>query len=208
MTIENDCSKFIQKCHKCKIYGDLIKVSPIELNATTSPWPFTAWGMDVIGTIEPAASNKHHFIFVAIDDFTKWVEAASYALVTKKVVADFVCNNIICQFSIPESIITHNVSNLNSHLMKEMCAQFQITHRNSTAYQPQMNGAMEAANKNNKKILRKMIDNYKDWHEQFPYALLEYRNTARISTGVTPQRISCRRMVARLTQCEKYMMFL
>ncbi|XP_059290367.1 uncharacterized protein LOC132043917 [Lycium ferocissimum] len=153
MTIESDCSKFVQKCHKCQIHGDLIKVPPTELNAMTSPWPFTAWGMDVIGPIEPAASNKHHFILVAIDYFTMWVEVASYASVTKKVVADFVCNNIICRFGIPESIITDNGANLNNHLMKEMCAQFRITHRNSTAYRPQMNGAVEAANKKIKKIL-------------------------------------------------------
>ncbi|XP_059295480.1 uncharacterized protein LOC132048811 [Lycium ferocissimum] len=119
MTMENDCSKFVQKCHKCQIHGDLIKVPPIELNAMTSPWPFAAWGMDVIGPIEPVASNKHRFILVAIDYFTKWVEATSYSSVTKKVVTDFVRNNIICRFSIPESIITDNGANLNSHLNKK-----------------------------------------------------------------------------------------
>ncbi|XP_059310216.1 uncharacterized protein LOC132061404 [Lycium ferocissimum] len=31
-----------------------------------------------------------------------------------------------------------------------------------------------------------MIDNYKDWHEQLPYALLGYRTMARTSTGATP----------------------
>ncbi|XP_070042997.1 uncharacterized protein [Nicotiana tomentosiformis] len=46
--------------------------------------------MDVIGPIESTASNGHRFILVAIDYFTKWVEAASYKVVTKKVVADFV----------------------------------------------------------------------------------------------------------------------
>ncbi|XP_059285632.1 uncharacterized protein LOC132039106 [Lycium ferocissimum] len=49
-----------------------------------------------------------------------------------------------------------------------------------------MNGVVEAANKNIKKILRKMIDNYKDWHEKLPYALLGYRTTVRTSTGATP----------------------
>ncbi|XP_059281020.1 uncharacterized protein LOC132034653 [Lycium ferocissimum] len=132
--MENDCSKFIQKCHKCQIHRDLIKVPLIVLNDMTSPWPFVAWGTDVIGPIEPVASNKHRFILVAIDYFTKWVEAASYASLTKKVVADFVHNNTICQFGIPESIITDNGANLNSRLMKEIYAQFQITHRNSTAY--------------------------------------------------------------------------
>ncbi|XP_059311478.1 uncharacterized protein LOC132063062 [Lycium ferocissimum] len=184
--MENDCSKFVQKYHKCQIHGDWIKVPPTELNAMTSPWPFAAWGMDVIGPIEPAASNKHRFILVVVDYFTNWVEATSYASVTKKVVADFVRNNIICRFGIPESIITENGAILKSHLMKEMCAQFRIIHRNSTAYRPQMNGAVETANKNIKKILKKMIDNYKDWHEQLPYALLGYHTTARTSTGATP----------------------
>ncbi|XP_060210703.1 uncharacterized protein LOC132637660 [Lycium barbarum] len=131
--MESDCSKFVQKCHKCPIHGDLIKVPPTELNAMTSPWPFAAWGMDIIGPIELAVSNKNRFILVAIEYFIKWVEAASYASLTKKVVLDFV-RNIICRFGIPESVITDNGANLNSHLMKEISDQFQINHRNSTAY--------------------------------------------------------------------------
>ncbi|XP_019262195.1 PREDICTED: uncharacterized protein LOC109240029 [Nicotiana attenuata] len=107
-------SRFVQKCHQCKIHGDLIRVPPNELNVMSSPWPFAAWGMDVIGPIEPAASNGHRFIMVAIDYFTKWVEASSYKSVTKKVIADFVRNNIVCRFGIPESIITDNGANLNS----------------------------------------------------------------------------------------------
>ncbi|XP_015159855.1 uncharacterized protein K02A2.6-like [Solanum tuberosum] len=152
----------------------------------SSHWPFVAWGMDVIGPIESAASNGHRFILVAIDYSTKWVEAALYKSVTKKVVANFVRNNLICRFGVPESIITDNGANLNSHLMREICEQFKITHRNSTTYRPQMNGAVEAANKNIKKILRKMIDNYQGWHEMLPYALLGYRATVRTSIGATP----------------------
>ncbi|XP_070050836.1 uncharacterized protein [Nicotiana tomentosiformis] len=98
-------------------------------------------GIDVIGPIEPAASNGNRFILVAIDYFTKWVEAVSYKV---------------------------------------------IKHRNSTAYRPQINEVIEAANKNIKKILRKMVGNYKKWHEKLPFALLGYRTTVRTSTGATP----------------------
>ncbi|XP_070028779.1 uncharacterized protein [Nicotiana sylvestris] len=96
----------------------MTKVPPNELNATSSPWSFAAWEMDVIGPIEPAASNGHRFIMVAIDYFTKWVEVASYRVVIKKVVADFFRDCIVCRFGIPESIIIDNGSNLNSDLMK------------------------------------------------------------------------------------------
>ncbi|XP_075105025.1 LOW QUALITY PROTEIN: uncharacterized protein LOC107765109 [Nicotiana tabacum] len=114
---------------------------------------FVAWGMDVIGPIEPAASNGHRFILVAIDYFTKWVEDVTFKSVTKKVVVDFVHSNIICRFGIPKVIITDNAVNLNSHLMKEVCQQFKITHRNSTPYHPKANGDVEAANKNIKKLM-------------------------------------------------------
>ncbi|XP_070032137.1 uncharacterized protein [Nicotiana tomentosiformis] len=67
-----------------------------------------------------------------------------------------------------------------------MCKTFKIKHKNSTAYRLQMNGVVEAANKSIKKILRKMVDNYKQWHEKLPFALLGYRTTVRTSIGATP----------------------
>ena len=63
--------------------------------------------------------------------------------------------------------------------MRDICEQFKITHRNSTAYHRQMDRVLEAANKNIKKILRKMIDNHRGWHEMLPYALLGYRTTVK-----------------------------
>ncbi|XP_070015080.1 uncharacterized protein [Nicotiana sylvestris] len=99
----------------------MINVPPNELNATSAPWPFTAWGIDIIGPIEPTASNRQRFILVAIDYFTKWVEVVSYKVVTKKVVADFIKDRVVCQFRVPESIVTDNAVNLNNDLMKAMC---------------------------------------------------------------------------------------
>ena len=49
-----------------------------------------------------------------------------------------------------------------------------------------MNGAVEAANKNIKKIVQKMTVSYKDWHEMFPFALHGYRTSVRTPTGATP----------------------
>ena len=70
--------------------------------------------------------------------------------------------------------------------MREICEQYKITHQNSTTYRPQMNGAVEAANKNIKRILRKMIDKHRCWHEMLPYDLLGYRMTFTTSIGATP----------------------
>ncbi|XP_070040056.1 uncharacterized protein [Nicotiana tomentosiformis] len=114
------------------------------------------------------------------------VEAITLKEVTKKVVVDFVHSNIICRFGIPKTIIIDNAANLNSHLIKEVCEKFKIEHRNSTPYRPKANGYVEAANKNNKKILRKMVQGSRKWHEKLPFALLGYQTTVRTSYGATP----------------------
>ena len=48
-----------------------------------------------------------------------------------------------------------------------------------------MNGAVEAANKNIKKILVKMTDTYKDWNEYLPFALCACRTSISTSTSAT-----------------------
>ncbi|XP_027927575.1 uncharacterized protein LOC114184465 [Vigna unguiculata] len=169
-----------------KTYADNINIAPTTLNVLSAPWPFAMWGIDVIGAIEPKASNGHRFILVAIDYFTKWVEAASYANVTRKVVVKFIKKELICRYGLPNKIITDNATNLNNQMMRELCEEFKIQHHNSSPYRPKMNGAIEAANKNIKKILQKMVITYKDWHEMLPFALHGYRTSVRTSTGATP----------------------
>ena len=114
--------------------------------------------MDVIGPIILKALNGHEYILVAIDYFTKWVEATSYKSVTQATVARFLKHNIICHYSVPGKLITDNGTNINGKMIQQLCQQFKIEHRNLVPYRPQMNGAVEATNKNIKKIFVKMTD--------------------------------------------------
>ena len=49
-----------------------------------------------------------------------------------------------------------------------------------------MNGAVEATNKNVKKIIAKATKTYKDWHEKLPFVLHAYQIRVRASTRATP----------------------
>uniref|UniRef100_A0A2N9G646 Integrase catalytic domain-containing protein n=1 Tax=Fagus sylvatica TaxID=28930 RepID=A0A2N9G646_FAGSY len=157
LTMERDCIRHVQTCHKCQMYQNSKNAPPQYLHTMASPWPFSAWGMDVIGAITPKASNGHEFILVAIDYFTKWVEACSFKNVTQVAVTRFVKNNIICRYGMPEMLITDNASNLKQpHDGPAYASSSRFQHHNSAPYRPKMNGAVEAANKNVKKILSKM----------------------------------------------------
>ena len=98
LIIEIDCCQFVQRCLECQMHKNLIHVPPFELHAFTSPWPFSVWGVDVIKKVSPKSSSGHEYILVAIDYFTKWVEAASYASLTMAKVAKFIRSHIICRY--------------------------------------------------------------------------------------------------------------
>nr|CAN75752.1 hypothetical protein VITISV_030813 [Vitis vinifera] len=143
------------------------------------------WGIDIIGKVSPKSSSGHEFILVAIDYFTKWVEAASYVRLTSAKVASFIRSHIICRYGVPHELI----SNRGVHFRAEvdtLLQKYGIRHHRSSAYRPQTNGAVEVANKNIKRILRKMVETSRDWSEKLPFALWAYRTSFRTSTGVTP----------------------
>ena len=154
-----DCCQFFQRCTECQMHGDLIHVPPSKLYALTSPWPFSVWGIDIIGKISPKSSSGHEFILVAIDYFTKWVEATSYAKLNAAKVATFIKSHIICRYGVPHELI----SNRGVHFRGEvdtLLQRYDIKNHRSSAYRPQTNGAIEATNKNIKRILRNIIETF------------------------------------------------
>ncbi|KAA0053387.1 Pol polyprotein [Cucumis melo var. makuwa] len=79
--------------------------------------------------IEPKASIDHQFILVAIDYFTKWVKAVSYKSVTKQVIVKFIWKDIICQYGLPEHIITVEGRNKNiKKVLEKMFVAYRYWH--------------------------------------------------------------------------------
>ncbi|PKI61509.1 hypothetical protein CRG98_018093 [Punica granatum] len=158
-------------------------IEPLEFEIAQGPAH-----CDVIDAVDGKSwyADIKHLLQTAIDYFTKWIEAITLASVTAKTVARFLKSDIIARYGVPATLITDNAKNLNNKFIDELCAQFKIQHRNSSPYRPQMNGAVEEANKNIKKIIVKMTVNYKNWHEMLPFALLVYQTSIRSSIGATP----------------------
>ncbi|GJU16352.1 reverse transcriptase domain-containing protein [Tanacetum coccineum] len=66
----------------CKTYVLTNPAPPQQsLHQITSPWPFHKWGIDIAGPF-PVAAGGLKFLIVAIDYFTKWIEAKAVATIT------------------------------------------------------------------------------------------------------------------------------
>ena len=70
-------------------------------------WPLARWGIDIVGPL-PAAPGGFRFAVVAIDYFSKWVEAEPLAKITAKNVRKFFWRNVVCRFVVPLELTVDN----------------------------------------------------------------------------------------------------
>ena len=81
-TILKDYIEYAKGCQECQKYEPLKHLPTVDLQYMIKPWPFRGWYIDVIVKISPPSSKGHGFIILAIDYFTKWVEAEPMQTVT------------------------------------------------------------------------------------------------------------------------------
>ncbi|RDX62670.1 Tf2-9, partial [Mucuna pruriens] len=158
-TLKKDCMEYIRRCDKCQRFAGAPKAPPEHLHSISSPWPFNKWGMDILGPF-PVAPGQLKFLFVAVDYFTKWVEAESVATITAERVKRFLWKKIVCRFGIPAKIVFDNGTQFASRA--------------------------EAANKVILRGLRRCLEEAKGrWVEELSQVLWLYHTTPHSTTNET-----------------------
>nr|GEX65289.1 reverse transcriptase domain-containing protein [Tanacetum cinerariifolium] len=82
-TMHRDAKEEIRKCDSCQIHSPIPKLPKTLMTSIMAPWPFFQWEMDVLGLLTEAP-GKIRFIIVAVDYFTKWIDAKPLAKTTGK----------------------------------------------------------------------------------------------------------------------------
>ncbi|RDX97493.1 Tf2-9, partial [Mucuna pruriens] len=80
-TLKADCMDYVKKRDKCQRFADGHQASPEQLHTVVSPWPFHKWEINILGPF-PLAPGQVKFLMVAMDYFTKWIEAKPMATIT------------------------------------------------------------------------------------------------------------------------------
>ncbi|GKV11605.1 hypothetical protein SLEP1_g22849 [Rubroshorea leprosula] len=146
-SVLKDCIAYAKGCKSCQIHGPLQRVPASELNPIVKPWPFQGWAIDLIGKVYPPSSKGHSFIIVAMDYFTKWVEAKPMKKVNQSDVIKFIKEDIIHRFGLPETITTDQGTIFVSHQVEAFAKEVGFRLLNSTPHYAQANGQAEASNK-------------------------------------------------------------
>jgi len=127
-------------------------------------------------------------IKVAMDNFTKWVEAAALPDSTAKTQAEFLVRQIIAMHGRPRVILTDNggdfLNDLNSYILSSL--GIQETH--TTPYHPAANGMVERINATLKDCLSKYMEggDHTLWECYLALCVMCYNTSVNKTTGYTP----------------------
>ncbi|GJZ82320.1 reverse transcriptase domain-containing protein [Tanacetum coccineum] len=164
-TMHMDAKNLIRECNDCQIHRPVLRNSQQNLTPIMSPWPFYKWGIDIAGPF-PEGPGKVKFLIVAIDYFTKWIEAKAVATITGNQVKKFVWDNIVCRFGLPGEIISDNEKQFRDNPFKDW---------------------FERANRSlGEGIKARLDERSKDWIEELPHVLWAHRTMIKSSNGETP----------------------
>ncbi|XP_028072155.1 uncharacterized protein LOC114274435 [Camellia sinensis] len=158
--MQADAQKYVRRCEKCQKFAHQIHQPARDLLPLISLWSFAFWGLDIVGPLPAAPSNRKFFI-AATDYFTKWVEVEPLATIKEKDVKKFVWQNVITRFGIPRALVSDNGTQFDGKLFRGFCEELKIEFYNSTPAYLQSNGQAEASNKTILDGLKKRLEKAK-----------------------------------------------
>ncbi|GJV08231.1 reverse transcriptase domain-containing protein [Tanacetum coccineum] len=185
-TMHKDARALIKACQECQVHKPVPRNPQEKLNPITSPWPFYKWGIDIAGPF-PEGPGKIKFLIVAMDYFTKWIEAKPVATITGNQVKKFVWENIVCRFGLPGEIISDNGKQFRDNPFKDWCEKLCIQQHFASVKHPQTNGLVERANRSlGEGIKARLGKDNKNWLEEISHVLWAHRTMIKSSNGDTP----------------------
>nr|GFA43903.1 reverse transcriptase domain-containing protein [Tanacetum cinerariifolium] len=119
-TMHRDARDMIRKCNDCQIHHPITRSPQQPLTPITAPWPFYKWGIYIAGPF-PEGPSKVKFLIIAMDYFTKWIEA--------------------------KAVVTITGGQFSDNPFKDWCDELNITQRFVSVKHPQSNGLVERENR-------------------------------------------------------------
>ena len=128
---------------------------------------------------------------MAIEYFTRWIDAKPLATITSEIVKKLFWQNIICRFGVPRTLTVDNGKQFNSDKFKEFCQSIGTKTAFASVYHLESNGVVERANIIVLSAISKNLFNLRKgkWTEELLKVVWSHNTMASRAMGFTPFKL-------------------
>ncbi|GKC31978.1 reverse transcriptase domain-containing protein, partial [Tanacetum coccineum] len=156
-TIYRDANDLVTRCDTCQRQGKISQRDEMPQNSIQVSEIFDVWGIDFMGPFPSHRGNK--YILVAVDYFSKWVEAKALPTNKARVVCKFL-KSFFARFGTSRAIISERGIHFCNDQFEKVMLKYRVTHCLSTAYHPQTSGQVKISNRGLKRILERTVGDH------------------------------------------------
>jgi hypothetical protein len=163
-----------------------MKAPGLPSQLITPSWPLQQWGIDIVSKLNPAQGN-YTFAIVAVEYFTKWIEAKPITNISSTTIKKFFWQSIICCYGVPQHITVDNAKQFNNDMFKDFYHQVGIKVAFTSVYHHQSNGAIERANALIFEAIKKILEGETKgkWDEVMPRVVWSHNMIVSRATNFT-----------------------
>jgi transposase InsO family protein len=185
-----DAEQIVKTCKACQFVAKHQR-RPGPLSQLITPTcPLQHCGMDIVGPL-PIAQGNFKFVVVAVEYFTKWIEARPVPTITSATIRKFFWHQIICRFGVPKELTVDNGKQFDCQDFREYCRSIGTRLCFAFMYHPQFNGAVERANGQIFSAINKCLFDQKKgkWADELSRVIWSHNTTESRTTKFTPFRL-------------------
>jgi transposase InsO family protein len=125
---------------------------------------------------------------VAVEYFSKWIEAKPLATITSATVQKFFWQNIICRFGVPKAITIDNRTQFDAEMFKAFCDEIGTKIHFASVRHPESNEPVERANGIIiTRIMKSIFNKLKGkWPDKLIKVVWNHNTVVSMSTGFSP----------------------
>jgi hypothetical protein len=188
-TAVSNADSLVRQCEGCQFFARQKHVLSHQLYTIPITWPFSTWGLDLVGPFKKAKGGFTH-IFIVVDKFTKWIKAKLAASITSAEAVEFI-REIMYRFGVPNNIITNNGTQFTAREFEDFCADSGIKINHALVSHLQSNGQVEHSNDMilqglKSRIFDRLKPYTRKWVKELPLVLWALRTTSSWTMGHTP----------------------
>ncbi len=185
--LKSAVSDFCRSCDVCQRSGkpnQKIPSAPLYPIPVLSE-PFERLIIDCVGPL-PKSKTGHQYILTVMCCATRYAEA----IPLRSIKAPLIVKELVkfcTTFGLPREIQTDQGSNFTSKVFAQTLTELGVTHKMSSAYHPESQGALERFHQTLKSMLRAFcVETGKDWADGLPLLMFAIRESVQESLGFSP----------------------